>query len=113
MGWKHTKPPKNCSHKYNHFAINFFGNVWTSHVGYIYIYIFIYLKHIWLALDLIYFYLFFNSTNIENFEHMEYINDKIIPITKFEILNIYFKTKVVDRILGQFFLWCMTLIYIN
>jgi hypothetical protein len=41
-----------------------------------------------------------NSTNIENFEDMEYICDKIIPITKFEILNIYFKTKVVDGILA-------------
>jgi hypothetical protein len=41
-----------------------------------------------------------NSTNIEEFEHMEYIYDKIIPITKFEILNIYFKTRVVDGILG-------------
>jgi hypothetical protein len=25
---------------------------------------------------------FENPTNIENFEHMEYINDKILPITK-------------------------------
>jgi hypothetical protein len=40
------------------------------------------------------------SINIENFESMEYIHDKIIPITKFEILDIYFKTKVVDGILG-------------
>jgi hypothetical protein len=31
---------------------------------------------------------------------MEYIHDKIIPITKFEILNIYFKIRVVDGILG-------------
>jgi hypothetical protein len=41
-----------------------------------------------------------NSTNIEKFEHMKYIRDKIIPIPEFEILNIYFKTKVVDEILG-------------
>jgi hypothetical protein len=41
-----------------------------------------------------------NSTNIEKFEHLEYIHDKIIPITKFEILIIYFKTKVVDGIIG-------------
>jgi hypothetical protein len=40
------------------------------------------------------------SINIENFEHMEYIHDKIMPTTKFEILNIYFKTRVVDGILG-------------
>jgi hypothetical protein len=30
--WKHTKPPKNCSHKYNLSVIKFFGNVWTSHL---------------------------------------------------------------------------------
>jgi hypothetical protein len=41
-----------------------------------------------------------NSTNIEEFECMEYICDKIIPITKSENLNIYFKTRVVDGILG-------------
>jgi hypothetical protein len=41
-----------------------------------------------------------NSINIEDFEHMEYICDKIIPTTKFEILNIHFKTRVVDGILG-------------
>jgi hypothetical protein len=41
-----------------------------------------------------------NSTNIENFECMEYNCDKIIPIIEFEILNIYFKTKVVDGIFG-------------
>jgi hypothetical protein len=39
-----------------------------------------------------------NSTNIEEFECMEYIHDKIIPIIEFEI--IYFKTRVVDGILG-------------
>jgi hypothetical protein len=44
--------------------------------------------------------MFLNSTNIENFEPMEYICDKIIFITKFENLNINFKTKVVDGILG-------------
>jgi hypothetical protein len=41
-----------------------------------------------------------NSIKIEDFECMEYIHDKIILVTKFEILNIYFKTKVVDGILG-------------
>jgi hypothetical protein len=41
-----------------------------------------------------------NSTNIENFECMEYICDKIIPFIKFESLNIYFKAKVVDGIFG-------------
>jgi len=41
-----------------------------------------------------------NPTNIENFEHMEHICEKIIPVTKFENLNIYFKTRVVEGFLG-------------
>jgi hypothetical protein len=41
-----------------------------------------------------------NSTNIEEFERLEYIRDKIIPITEFENLNIYFKIKVADGIFG-------------
>jgi hypothetical protein len=41
-----------------------------------------------------------NLTNNEKIECMEDIRDKIIPIIEFEILNIYFKTKVVDVILG-------------
>jgi len=41
-----------------------------------------------------------NATNIEKFEHLEYICDKIMLVTKFEILNIYFKIKVVDGNLG-------------
>jgi hypothetical protein len=32
-GWKHTKPPQNCSHMCNISMIKFFGNVWTSHFG--------------------------------------------------------------------------------
>jgi hypothetical protein len=31
---------------------------------------------------------------------MEYIHDKIIHVTKLENLNVHFKTKVVDEILG-------------
>jgi hypothetical protein len=31
---------------------------------------------------------------------MEYIHDKIIRITKFEILNIYYKTKAMDKNVG-------------
>jgi len=31
---------------------------------------------------------------------MEYIHHKIILVTEFENLNIYFKTRVVDGILG-------------
>jgi hypothetical protein len=41
-----------------------------------------------------------NPKNIENFEHIEYICEKIILILKFENLNIYFKIKVVNGILG-------------
>jgi hypothetical protein len=41
-----------------------------------------------------------SSTNIEKFEHMEYIHDKIIPFTTFENLNIYIKTRVVHGIIG-------------
>jgi len=44
-----------------------------------------------------------NSINIEDFERMEYICDKIILVTEFEILNVYFKTHVVDGILGCIF----------
>jgi hypothetical protein len=33
VGLKRIKPPKNYSYKYNFFAINFFGKVWTSHLG--------------------------------------------------------------------------------
>jgi hypothetical protein len=39
-------------------------------------------------------------TNIEKFEHVEYICDQIILITEFENLNIYFKIRVVDGIFG-------------
>jgi hypothetical protein len=41
-----------------------------------------------------------NSTNIEEIERLEDICDKIILVTKFENLNIYFKTRVMDGILG-------------
>jgi hypothetical protein len=41
-----------------------------------------------------------NPTNIEEFERIEYIYERIIPIIEFEILNIYFRTRVVDGILG-------------
>jgi hypothetical protein len=30
---KQTKPPKNCSHKYNLSTIFFLGILWTSHLG--------------------------------------------------------------------------------
>jgi hypothetical protein len=41
-----------------------------------------------------------NLTNIEEFERMEHICDKIILVIEFENLNIYFKTRVVHGILG-------------
>jgi hypothetical protein len=34
---------------------------------------------------------------------MEYICDQIILVTKFENLNMFLKSKVVDGILGDFF----------
>jgi len=39
------------------------------------------------------------STNIENFEGIKYICDKVILVIEFEILNIYFKTRVVNGII--------------
>jgi hypothetical protein len=47
------------------------------------------------------------QTNIEEFECMEYICDQIIPITKFETLNRYLNSKVVDGILG----WVFFMVY--
>ncbi len=44
-----------------------------------------------------------NSINIEDFERMEYICDKIILVIEFEILNVYFKTQVVDGIIECIF----------
>jgi hypothetical protein len=41
-----------------------------------------------------------NSINIEDFERMEYIRDKIILVIEFENLDMYFKTRVMDGILG-------------
>jgi hypothetical protein len=37
-GWKHIEPSKNCSHKYNLFVINVFGNVWISHLGFFFLF---------------------------------------------------------------------------
>ncbi len=74
----------NCNHTYDLFAIVFFGNVWTSHLGFFWFV----LSTFWLDLDSIYSIILKNSTNIEKFEHLEYVHDKIIHITEFEILNI-------------------------
>jgi hypothetical protein len=38
-------------------------------------------KYIWLVLDFIWSIILKNSTNIEEFNHMEYIHDKIILVT--------------------------------
>jgi len=70
-------------------------------------------NYIWLALDLILSIILNIPTNIDEFECMEYICDQIVPITKFENLNLYFKSWIIDGILGWIFLWCMILIYIN
>ncbi len=32
-GGSTLRPPQNCNHMYNIFAIKFFGNVWISHFG--------------------------------------------------------------------------------
>jgi len=48
---------------------------------------------------------FKNPTNIEEFERIKYICDKIILIIGFEKLHIYFKTKVVGGIFGKMHLW--------
>jgi hypothetical protein len=37
---------------------------------------------------------FFKTKNVKELEHMEYICDKIILVTKHEKLHIYFKTKI-------------------
>jgi len=107
IGWKHIKPPQNCNHMYNFFAINCFDNIWISLLGY-----FFFLK-VYLISFRLHVINYVEKFNIEEFKCMECIHDKIIPITKFENLNIYFKTRVVHGILGQMFLWCMILIYIN
>jgi hypothetical protein len=49
----------------------------------------------------------------EKIKCVEYISNQIIPVTKFENLNIYLESKVVDGILGWIFLRCIILIYIN
>jgi hypothetical protein len=52
-------------------------------------------------------------TNIGELQHMKYIYDKIILITKYENLHTYFKTRVVGGIFWWIFLWSLLLIYIN
>jgi hypothetical protein len=45
-----------------------------------------------------------NPTNIENFEHMVHICDKIIPVTKFEIWIYTSKLGLWKDFLGEFFM---------
>ncbi len=78
LGHKHTKPPKKFNHKYNLYAIIIFGNVWTSHLEFFLIYIYL------INLKLNLFNFFKNTTSNEKIECMEYICDKIIHVTKFE-----------------------------
>jgi hypothetical protein len=100
FGWKHIKPPKNCNHKYNFFTIKIFGNIWTSVLV-----IFSCFNYIWLALDLIKSIILKIPSKIEKFECMEYIYDQIISIIKFENLNMYLKSKVVDGIFRRIFFY--------
>jgi len=69
---------------YEHHILNYFHSF--------YVYLISFKLHLSIILK--------NSINIEDFEHMEYICDKIIFVTKFEILNIYLKTRVLDGIFG-------------
>jgi len=92
-GWKHTKPLKNYNHMYNFFAISF---------------LITYEHHIFILFYFILFILCYSgiqkySKNIEKCEHMEYIRDKIILITKFENLHIYLKVGVWVEFFGEFF----------
>jgi hypothetical protein len=104
-GWNHTKPPKNCSFKYVFFFCN---NVFLVMYGH----------HILNYFFLIEVYMVSFKLNLINYfeksnKYWKNWTYEIIFVTKFENLNIYFKTKVVDGIFGWIFLWCMILIYIN
>jgi hypothetical protein len=55
-------------------------------------------KYIMLTLDLNYL-IFFKNSNIYKLEHRKYICVEKIHITKYEKLQIYFKTKVVGEVL--------------
>jgi hypothetical protein len=75
--------------------------------------IFVCFKYIWLTLDLKQLIILKNFTNIENFEHMKYICNIIIFMTKFQNLRMYFKTKIVGGIFGWIFFGWMILIIIT
>jgi hypothetical protein len=88
-------PPQNCSHMYNLSTI-FFGVMHGHHILDFFYFYKVYL--ISFRLHLINYFEKFNK--LEEIKHMEDIRNKIIPIIKSENLNIYFKIKVVDGILG-------------
>jgi len=94
-GHKHNKPPKNCCHKYNIFIFSFFGNIWGSHIGLFCLFKIIFISFIFKLID------FLKTTNVKELEHMEYICDEVILVTKHEKLHIYFKTKI----MGWIFCW--------
>jgi hypothetical protein len=71
------------------------------------------LKYIGLDLDLRQSFKKKTPTNIGELEHMKYICDEIIFITKYEKLHTYFKTRVVGGIFWGIFLWSILLIYIK
>ncbi len=82
-------PPKNCCHKNINSTFGFFGYMWTSHIGFF----------CSLTLELNYFILKEIPTNIYKLEHMKYICVEKIHVTRYEKLRIYFKTKVMGRVL--------------
>lgn len=68
--------------------------------------IFVCLKYIWLTLNLNYYSMIFKyTTNLEKFEHIKYVCDRIIYITKFENLHVFLKIWIVDKNFGWNFIW--------
>jgi len=87
-------PPKNCNHKYCISTFGFF-NVSIEITSWIKKNC---LKYIGLDLDLRQSFKKKTPTNIVELQHLKYICDKIIFVTKYEKLHIYFKIKVVGGI---------------
>jgi hypothetical protein len=46
---------------------------------------------------------FFKTKNVKELEHMEYIRDEVILVTKHEKLHIYFKPKLWVEFFVEFF----------
>ncbi len=102
-GHKHNKALKNCCHRYNIFIFSFFGNIWRPHIGFFCLSKVMFISFILKLIN------FFKTKNVKELEHMEYICDKVILVTKHENLHIYFKTKIMGWIFCWMFLWWMTL----